>query len=57
MLIDVYAAADRLGCGHGYVRKLIKTGDLPALYLHPRALRINTDDLDNYIANLSKDAA
>ncbi|ORI11750.1 hypothetical protein BJD99_01005 [Rhodococcus sp. 1163] len=50
VLVTVTDAADKLGVNHQFVRKLIKSGELPAIHLNARAVRVRSEDLDAWIA-------
>ncbi|OZC84497.1 hypothetical protein CH282_15280 [Rhodococcus sp. 06-418-1B] len=53
-LVTVAEAAQRLGTTDQFVRKQIRTGQLPAISINARALRIRPEDLDAWIDSRSK---
>nr|WP_296776071.1 helix-turn-helix domain-containing protein [Rhodococcus sp. (in: high G+C Gram-positive bacteria)] len=55
--MTVADASERLGTTTQFVRALIHRGDLPAVYLNSRALRIKPADLEAWIESRSTPGA
>ena len=55
-LLSLPEVADRLGCGVGTVRGLVRRGELRTVPLGQRYVRVTSVELDRFVANLDRRA-
>jgi len=48
-MLDVYQAADALGCSHWHIRELVRRGSLPQYRGTRGRILVSSEDLDAYV--------